>query len=250
MKHTKLYNEFYFTEYHHSTFYQGNTGFPSSRHFLAYMKSGTAEIKSEEKTLEINTGDVFYIPKGLKYYSYWYPSPDIRFLSIGFDKFNINRKTSFPLQKIDKTDEMVERLLKIPLAEDDIDCHALSLFYSALELIIDKLEPYPERAGDEKAEAVRRVISKNPTLSMPEIAAMCYISEPYLYLLFKNIFRETPNEFRQKVLCEKAVRLLSTTDMSVEAVSSSLGFSSSSYFRKVFFKHMGMTPREARHITL
>ncbi len=250
MKNINLYNDFYFTEYRYHTFRQGSVGMPSARHFIAYMKSGTAEIKSEDRTLAINTGDIFYIPKGLKYHSYWYPSPDICFLSIGFDKFNINRKTSFALQKIEKTDEIVERLLKVPLVEDDIDCHALALFYSMMELVIEKLEESPERTGDEKAEMIRRYISKNPTLSIPEIAGLCNISEPYLYPIFKRVVGMTPNEYRQKVLCERAVRLLSTTDMNVEDVSSSLGFSSSSYFRKIFFKHLGMTPKEARHLTL
>lgn len=250
MKQTKLYNEFFFTEYRYHSFRQGSLGTPSARHFIALMKSGTAEIKSEDKTLVINTGDIFYIPKGIKYYSYWYPSPDICFLSIGFDKFNINAKTSFTLQKIEKSDEIVERLLKIPLIGDDIDCNALSLFYSALEVIVEKLERCPEGAGDERVELIKRSILKNPTLSIPEIAKICNISEPYLYPIFKRVVGMTPNEYRQKALCERAIRLLSTTDMSVEEVSSSLGFSSSSYFRKVFFKHMGMTPREAKHITL
>ena len=250
MKQTKSYNEFYFTEYRYHTFRQGSVGAPSARHFIAFMKSGTAEIKSEDKTLNIETGDVFYIPKGLTYHSYWYPSPDICFLSIGFDKFNINRKTSFTLQKIEKSDEIIERLLKIPLVEDDIDCSALSLFYSMLELVIERMEESPERTGDEKAEIIRRCISKNPTLSIPERADLCNISEPYLYPIFKRAIGMTPNEYRQKALCERAVRLLSTTDMSVEDISASLGFSSSSYFRKVFFKHLGITPKEAKHLTL
>ena len=77
---------------------------------------------------------------------------------------------------------------------------------------------------------------------------MCSLSEPHLYYLFKKAGEVTPNEYRQKSLCDRAVELLITTDNSVEAISDMLGFSSSSYFRKILKKHTGKSPREIRGI--
>ena len=51
---------------------------------------------------------------------------------------------------------------------------------------------------------------------------------------------------KQEILCEKAVQLLTTTDLSVEEISNRLLFSSSSYFRKIFKKYTGKTPRQIR----
>ena len=53
-------------------------------------------------------------------------------------------------------------------------------------------------------------------------------------------------DYFDEVQFSKAVELLITTDMQVEEISSLLNFSSTSYFRKVLYKHTGKTPREIR----
>ncbi len=241
-----LYDKYYFTEYYHKYYRQGANGSPSPRHFIAYMKNGSADIKSERKTIHANEGDVFYIPKGMKYYSYWYGQPDIRFLSIGFDEFNINRFASFDLQRVEATETMVEKLLKIPLVSNDIDCRALSLFYDALSEIVPLLAPSPDLRDSDGADKIKSAIRKNPHAKMSEIASICSVSEPYIYSVFKRALGITPNQYRQAVLCDMASELLANTDLSVEDISSRLGFSSSSYFRKVLYKYTGRSPREIR----
>jgi len=48
------------------------------------------------------------------------------------------------------------------------------------------------------------------------------------------------------VLCKKSIDLLQTTDLPIEEISGMMGFSSSSYFRKVLKEHTGKTPHEIR----
>lgn len=69
--------------------------------------------------------------------------------------------------------------------------------------------------------------------TMKDVSAYCEISESGLYPIFQRVFQKTPLEIKQEILCEKAVQLLTTTDLSVEEISNRLLFSSSSYFRKV-----------------
>lgn len=57
---------------------------------------------------------------------------------------------------------------------------------------------------------------------------------------------ETPTEFKQRVLINKAAELLQTTDLPIEEISWRLGFSSPSYFRKIFKKYHTESPREFR----
>ncbi|MBQ1211258.1 MAG: helix-turn-helix domain-containing protein [Clostridia bacterium] len=85
---------------------------------------------------------------------------------------------------------------------------------------------------------------RDPYVTVGEVAAYCGVSESGLYALFKSTLNETPNRVRRQILCERAKELLSTTDLTVEQISSQLSFSSSSYFRKVFYEHIGKTPRE------
>lgn len=82
--------------------------------------------------------------------------------------------------------------------------------------------------------------------TMKDVATHCKISESGLYPIFQKVFQKTPLEMKQEILCEKAVQLLTTTDLSVEEISNRLLFSSSSYFRKILRKYTGKTPREIR----
>ena len=51
---------------------------------------------------------------------------------------------------------------------------------------------------------------------------------------------------KHRLQTEKAVTLLTATDLSVEEISSQLGFSSAAYFRRVLRQITGKTPREIR----
>ena len=53
-------------------------------------------------------------------------------------------------------------------------------------------------------------------------------------------------EYKHYIQCENAKALLRQTDYDIETVSELLSFSSSSYFRKVFFKVTGKTPSQIR----
>ncbi len=210
------------------------------------MMKGRADIVTDRETVHINPGDVFYIPKNLSYQSYWYGDDEIDFLSIGFQKLNTNDNTNFALQVIPCSLETVEKIKKIPTVGCNIDCKTLSLFYDAMSEIISDLK-YSSESGDElTAKNVMDCIRSYPHCSISEIAAMCEISESYLYSLFKTVVHMTPNDFRQKILCENGIELLLTTNKTIEEITTITGFSSSSYFRKVLKKHTGATPREIR----
>jgi len=94
-----------------------------------------------------------------------------------------------------------------------------------------------------KATACMR---QDPYAQIDQVARQVGISQSTLYSAFKKQLGITPNTMRQKILCEKARELLTTTSLSVEEVSSQLGFSSSSYFRKILQKHTGKTPLAIR----
>ena len=56
-------------------------------HFLAYMISGKADIIAQKEKIEVSDGEVFYIPKGLRYKSFWYGDSAVKFVSLGFEFF-------------------------------------------------------------------------------------------------------------------------------------------------------------------
>lgn len=246
MKHTKLCENFYFnnikfTKHHYTDCHMG-----CPVNYIAYMKTGTAKIVSSKKTIFINEGDVFYIPKGLKYQSYWYGCDDIDFLSFGFLDLPIKSNTKFELQVLPDCKVLREKLFKIPTRDSDVDLSALSLFYDAMSVATELLKPDVSDKNHFIVKKAMECIKSDPFISASDIAKLCNISQSHLYPIFKLYANITPNDYRQKVLCSIATEMLMTTDKKIEEISSDLRFSSSSYFRKIFKKYTGHTPREIR----
>jgi len=246
MKQIKLCDDFYFNNIKFSKFHHTDCHSGCPVNYIAYMKIGRAKIVSDKKTIHINRGDIFYIPKGLKYQSYWYGCDDIDFLSFGFSNLHTSGNTRFELQVLPEHHNLKEKLFKIPTKDSDVDCKSLSLFYDAMAEAVKLLKPDVSGKNDIITQRATEYIKNNPYCSICDIARLCNISESRLYSAFKASANTTPNDYRQKVLCSLAAEMLMTTDKKIEEISSALGFSSSSYFRKIFKKSTGYTPREVR----
>lgn len=234
------FNEFHLSNYSHTDASSG-----AIANYVALMLRGRAKIVSKDCTVEANEGDVFFIPQGLPYHSYWYGTPDITFLSIGYHELNISDKHSYKLQSVMCDDNVKDAIKAIETNGTNVDCRSLYHFYRAMSLLLPLLKTNENK---EKiiSEKIKALIRQNPRISIAELAAQCSVSEPYLYLIFKNSENFTPNEYRHSVLCNMAYTLLTTTDKSIEEISDDLMFSSSSYFRKTIKSFFGITPREIR----
>ena len=83
-------------------------------------------------------------------------------------------------------------------------------------------------------------------LLLGEIAEMEHLTVCYLSHFFKDYFGMSFQEYLLRIRCEKARRLLLTTDFSLLHISLSCGFSDAKYFNNGFFKQYGALPKEYR----
>lgn len=238
---TFLFNIYKFNKYH----FNDNSKIPACRHYFGCLIKGTAKISTKNEYLELKPGEIFYIPKNLKYQSRWFcdETEKVEFYSFGFDIAPTSKY--YVLQKIncsEKAKNMFKELCEeIPFSESGIG--KLYRFFGEVshEMAQAKninVNPVLEKALEYMAEF--------PNAKVNEIASFCDVSESGLYLIFKNHHNKTPNEERLDILCKKAVELLTTTDLSVEEISNRLEFSSTSYFRKIFKSRTNKTPLEIR----
>lgn len=237
-------DNYYFIKYSYTNSHYTDNRAGSPRNYLAYMINGSARIVSERCTLTVKAGDVFFIPKGLSYQSFWYGQPGVSHLSFGFYELNTHESLSYGLQKITCDAETLRLVREIPTGA--ITCRSLSAFYAAMARILPQLKATAESHGESIINRAKQCIRENPFASVGEIADMCAMSSAYLYALFKRVAGTTPNSYRQRILCERAVELLTSTDKKVEEISEMLKFSSGSYFRKVLKKHTGKSPADIR----
>lgn len=83
-------------------------------------------------------------------------------------------------------------------------------------------------------------------LGIDEVANTIGISSSYFCLLFKNRFAVTFVEYVTQQRIEAAKFMLASSDKSITAISSGVGYQERRYFTKVFQKQTGMTPKEYR----
>ncbi len=217
----------------------------SPYHYLAVMLKGYGKIVSKESTIELSPGDVFYIPEGLPYQSYWDSEDDIKLLSFGFHHFPEAKSKQFVLQRINCNDNIKKKIKEIPI-KTTVDSGVIACFYSVLSEISEILEHNPNNTKREIIEKAEQYIYDHLDCSVSDVAKHCLISKSALYHIFNQESALSPNQLIQKIRCLKAKDLLTTTDKSVQAICDELSFSSTSYFRKVLKVHTGKTPLEIR----
>ncbi len=238
-------NLFFFTEYTRDNNYHTDNRKGALFHYFGYLIEGWARFTSDTEDFEVRSGELVYIPRHLPYNSYWYGSPHVRFLSIGFGIFPDEAQKRYQLQKVGLTEETRKLLMNIPL-ENPVGCEGVSRLYALLHRLLPTMEYSTKKPVNETVEKAKKYMELDPRLSICEIAKNCGLSESGLYAAFRKL-NTTPVEVRQRMLCEKAVTLLISTDMTVENIADSLGFSTPAYFRRVLKKHYGKTPKQIRN---
>lgn len=232
--------------YDHGHNYYTDPHLGSASHFLTHIEQGSCKFITEHSTLEVEAGDYLYIPKGLVYHSHWHSDSQVLFKSFSFSYFPECDTRQYLLQRIEHGEAIKAVMEDFPTVQPP-DSGCIGRFFCALAEILPHLKYDITSKKKIIIEKARGYIINNEMCSVSQIAKHCLVSESTLYDIFKKETGSTPNEFRQKLLCEKAAYLLSSTDLSVQEISNSLNFSSTSYFRKVLRKHTGKTPRQLRH---
>lgn len=243
MNETKFSTDFWFRQIsgQHQRYTDVRHG--AAMHFLVYMRKGSARFVAPEQTVRLPQGQFLYIPKGQPYQSYWQSKDCILFDSFGFQWFPEAQNSTFGIQLIPADDTMCALADQI-MKEGSVSSKGLSSFFALLALALPKMT----NSGVE-TDLFRRAqhyLYRHPEANMAAVAAHCNMSQSGLYQVFARCGWGTPNDLRQKMRVEKAVELLQNTDRSIESISSELGFSSTSYFRKILHKHTGKTPTTLR----
>ena len=83
-------------------------------------------------------------------------------------------------------------------------------------------------------------------LGVGELAKAGGISEPHLYVVFRQHLEQTPHQALLARRLHEAKILLSGTDQSIKSLPALCGFAGIEVFYRAFRKHIGMTPLDYR----
>ena len=99
------------------------------------------------------------------------------------------------------------------------------------------------------AHLIKRYIDSNyaSPITVTDIASHFGYSQDHTVRIFKKEFGITPHKRLSEVRLRQAVWLLQNTDISIERISSAVGFADFSVFWRAFKKKYSLSPREIRN---
>lgn len=231
-------------------------------HFcMGLIIKGEGVFESEAGCVHVKRGDIIFVPIASKYVSTWTGTPDILYISMHFSFEAANLFTNqkdFKIQKVVPSDfddmrSKFEYALENYNGSDTQRLSVLSIFYGVLSEIFPKLTYKNAKKIDERIEKAVEYIDFNYAneISVAELAQISNMSVPHFYSCFKSAVGLPPVEYRHKVCINHAILLLIGSDTrTVEEISEMLGFCSAAYFRRVFKKITGKSPREYRRTSI
>lgn len=140
--------------------------------------------------------------------------------------------------------EPVEFTLELPLSQE-----------SAIGSIEDNFEANAtlrSRKEENFSNELTKFIDEHmddPELDVEKIAKGLCLSTPTLYRRLKSISELTPNDFVKLCRLKKAATLLQEREYKINEIAYIVGFSSSSYFSKCFYKQFGVLPKDVNKDT-
>lgn len=83
-------------------------------------------------------------------------------------------------------------------------------------------------------------------IQISEPSEIIHVCDDRLIRLFKEVIGETPIEYIMNLRIEAAIKLLSSTDLSIADIAYQTGFGSATYMTRVFKKKLNTTPGKYR----
>ena len=83
-------------------------------------------------------------------------------------------------------------------------------------------------------------------IQISELSEIIHVCDDRLIRLFKEVIGETPIEYIMNLRIEAAIKLLSSTDLSIADIAYQTGFGSATYMTRVFKKKLNTTPGKYR----
>jgi len=239
---------------------------------LVYVTAGVVDQRINGQTYTMKQGDLAFI-NGLDLHSlYPYPNMHIKlliiqippsFISLYYRESWNNRIVSnyFPYKEDEKINIELQECVKSVIEEftDKKIAHGyflasymyklLGIIFRSTQLIESGKEEYiQQKILLEKISPAIEYIYKNfnNKISVNHLALLTGMCNQHFCKCFKRATKYTFTQYLNDIRVLSAQELLLTTDRNVTEIAFSAGFSSISYFNRVFKRKCGLSPLEFR----
>lgn len=232
------------------------------KYILHYVLSGSGKLQLNGKITPVHSKQAFIIPPGVPGYYEADTSNPWTYIWIQFhgpkaaemlEKAGITGKS--PIFTPNGSYQDIEECLWNIINEPDAEYACMGRLYEFFQLLIYHSSQAP-KAGektDSSLEYVHRVIhyiseKYSEPIHIQEIADYCGLDRAYLSKLFKGATGLTPQRYLINYRIDKAKQLLKNTNLPIQHVSYSVGYSDPLAFSKFFRQETGTSPTEYRKL--
>lgn len=238
---------------------------------LYYLHSGNCVFSVNSTLYPLSAGDAFLVSPNDCHFTryegdipcerttvYFYPEQLLsNVLTLVPDLADLLKKSG-KIVLVKEKQKVIEAVLRNMYEEgtqtDEYAPTLLSLQLSTLMVQIKRNGYFVYEEAKKKApigddiEAVMEYINLNYHLpiTLVEIAKMANLSPTYLSKKFRRITGVTFKEYLNYIRIRRASQALLTTDDSITQIATDCGFNGSNYFKDIFRKTTGFSPREFR----
>lgn len=244
------HNEDYYYDNHNRLNYDG--------YIVQYTISGYGIYETEDITysLENNTGFITCVPNDCKYYL---PADN----NNHWEYIYIHFGGSLAKQFYEEILKITGNIFTLPISNPAIqlllteykllECgkqyerfEAGAFLYTFLTTLLREISS--PSSSYSHVTAAKSWINSNyaSDTSLAELCEMLQVSQSHLSRSFRKETGLSPIEYLSIVRLEHSIKLLVTTNLSINEIATLCGFSNSNYFSKVFRKKFGYTPSDYR----
>lgn len=251
-----------------------------SRHAVGYVLKGRKLVHYGDRILQVNQGDIFFLPTGLHYVEdipaanrpfeqvvvYYSPEQFSRYLTMLSMKFGMvidehhhctncheRQAVAYPAWKSMKSFfALIDDHLRDGLLETDVIAESLKML-ELVYLIVSNpdccIQSKVLEHSDSLKESFEQTVHNNvfTNISIEELAQLTNRSLTSFKKEFKRLFFESPHQWMIKQRLMHARLLLISSAKPVAEIGSECNFPNTSHFIKLFKKEFGLTPSVYRH---
>lgn len=232
-----------------------------SGYLIHIVLNGKGTYKVNNTSYNLTSGDGFLIyPNELIYYEADKDNP-WEYIWVGLVGTKVSdylSKTSIsksnPIFTLSKSSNLINTINSIINSTKIDNNKNLKILATLYDFLFELLNEFPTTINNNKNtqqtyldEALLYIqLNFQDNISIMDIANHLSIDRSYLHRIFKRNLNLSPQEYILNLKLEKASELLSTTSLTIGAISRSVGYNDTMLFSKTFKKYKGCTPSRYR----
>lgn len=244
--------------------YTYNHKIPNEYH-LHFVLDGKGTLEVDRQLYHIQKDDIFVIPKGkpIEYFADNEDPWEYMWLTFDGDMAATYLKYAGLSAENPVVHSSIPTKTYMPMIQKILDTNELTIanqikrvgyLYETLSAIIEarnasdhSRNQYDYSSSTYVEYALQYIKYNYAHIKVNDIASYIGINRSYLTTIFKKQLNISPQEYLVSYRLKKAAELIRTTNMSIQDISTSIGYENALTFSKMFKQIYGLSPRNYRN---